>query len=437
MLAIDSEWLERLACFDKLWIGLSGGLDSTVLLHYLASNPQFTGRLGAIHVHHGLSPNADAWLAHCQQLCKNFGVSFSAHQIKIDQRANIEEVARDARYQVFSSVVQAQDCLLLAHHADDQAETVLLQLFRGAGVDGLAGMSAYKPFALGHLFRPFLAYPRSELEAYALAHQLSWVEDESNQDSSFSRNFLRHQVMPLLQKKWPGVGANLVTCARHCQQAMSNLNSLAQLDNSSLVFQCPMLDLDPIQGLSRERIANVLRFWIKKNQVNLPSTETFYRLIDEVILAKVDAKPSVHWGRVVVKRYRRTLYLLTNKPMIPNTETVWSNFPAEFKLDHEHTYLQANIVKNGLYVPKNSRLCIRFRQGGELFSWHGQTKTLKKLFQQWDVPPWQRDTIPLLYIDGHLAAVIGYAISDQYSGYGVDKLVDPMRIFEIAMREVR
>ena len=416
---LDVAWLNRLASYQTLFVGFSGGLDSTVLLHNLACQPELASKISAVHIHHGISRYADDWQAHCQSFCDSLSIPLIVCRVAVGTLSNIEEQARKARYAAFITLIGAQDGLLLAHHADDQAETVLLHLFRGAGVDGLAAMPAIKSLGKGALIRPYLSHSRVSLEAYASVHQLSWVDDDSNQDSLFSRNYLRHQVMPLLRARWPGVVGNLVRTASHCQQAKSNLHALAELDCDDLAGTGNRLSLTAIQApIDRARIANVLRVWLKNNQTRLPPTETLNRLIDEVILARNDAAPCVEWDGVSVRRYQTTLYLLKNETERSSISIDWPLFPEPLQVNE--SCLIASPTDQGLHVPLSSKVHVGFRQGGELFYWHGQTKTLKSLLQQWHVPPWERDTVPLIYIDGELAAVVGFAISDRHFSLGSD-----------------
>jgi len=421
-LFLTPEWLQELGRYQTLWVGFSGGLDSTVLLHLLVQNPELTSKVRAIHIHHGLSVNADHWQAHCQQFCKVLNVPLSTHAVELKDKGNVEENARIARYQVFSSVVAENDCLLVAHHADDQAETLLLQLFRGAGVDGLGAMLSSQKFAKGFLARPLLQQTRQILETYANLQQLNWIEDESNTNTSFLRNYLRHELMPLIKKRWPKAVGNLVRSAAHCQQAKSNLEALATIDYEALAESEGKLLISPsFLTLDYGRQVNVLRAWLKYNNIRLPSTQILNRLINEVILAQADAKPSVEWGNVIVRRYQKTLYLLRENTNPPSLSKEWIDFPSDLILNREgNEYLQALPAENGLLVPPRCHLQVRFREGGELFSWRGQTKQLKKLWQEWGVPPWCRDSIPLLYINNELAVVIGFAINDRFYHKGAN-----------------
>ena len=410
---IPDDWIERLNGFNQLVVGFSGGLDSSVLLHALASHPSLRQRLLAVYINHGISHNAPAWQAHCQQQCLALGIDFVTRTVAFDHSANIEEAARIARYAVFSSLLKPRDALILAHHRDDQAETLLLQLFRGAGVDGLAGMTESSPFEKGTLLRPFLPYSRKQLEHYAVSHALTWVEDESNQDSRYSRNYLRQEVMPLLVAKWPGVVGNLVRTAIHCQQAKTNLETLALLDCPELTVSANVLSIEPLKNLPFERISNILRLWLKQNQIQQPSTKTFQRLIHEVILSKLDAMPEVSWGDVLVRRYQNTLYLERKSASTLPMCSEWTAFPAPLVLPN-HVTLSAIKANAGLHVPEGAKVEVRFRQGGEHFIWRGQTKQLKKLMQEWGIAPWLRHRVPLIYIDNQLAAVVGYAVSDAF-----------------------
>ena len=418
---LAEDWLDQFLKYDKLLVGFSGGLDSTVLLHSLASQTVLIGKLQAIHVHHGMSSNAPAWQTHCQQFCEALSVPLTVCQVEFDRHANIEEGARVARYQAFTSLLTENDCLLLGHHCDDQAETLLLQLFRGAGIDGMAAMSSLKEMPKGALARPFLQHSRQTLEDYARTHQLSWVEDESNENNAFSRNYLRHKIIPLLQEKWPGVVSNLVRSAAHCQQAKMNLEALAKIDCAGFNKQGTTLALAQLRSLDRARLVNVLRAWLKKKQVRSPSDNMMNRLIDEVILVRGDATPNVQWDGIVIRRYQDVLYVLKNEIKHRPVSIEWSAFPAPLALGEygeDSKYLYAIPDVSGLLVPVGCRVQVRYRQGGELLSWRGQTKQLKKLMQQWHIPPWNRDLIPLIYIDNELAAVVGFAISDHY--YGIE-----------------
>ncbi|MFI4963015.1 MAG: tRNA lysidine(34) synthetase TilS [Legionellales bacterium] len=415
---LHSEWITGLNKYHRVWVGFSGGLDSTVLLHLLADHEALRPKLEAVHINHGISPNAPSWQNHCVQVCAGLGLPFSAYSVECNQSSNLEENARTARYAVFSSLLKEQDVLVLAHHQDDQAETVLLQLFRGAGVDGLAAMAELSQLGCATLARPLLTCTRQQLEHYAVLHGLKWIEDESNQDSYYSRNYLRQQVMPLLAKQWPGVVNTIARAADNCQQAKAHLDALAILDCPELSCAGPSLSIEPLNTLNFERQSNVLRVWLKKNQVQAPSAATFKRLIHEVLLSNQDAMPLVSWNAIQVRRYQKQLYLDKTKPIALPSCIDWEEFPNPLMRKKYALHLSVIDAQQGLTIPKAATIQVRFRQGGEEIKWHGQTKQLKKLFQEWAIPPWQRDRLPLIYINNLLAVVVGYAISDDfYSEY--------------------
>lgn len=411
---LDKAWLEQLGSYKRLFVGYSGGLDSTVLLHILTKTPTLAPKLLAVHINHGLSPNALSWQQHCQQFCSELGISLIVKKIEFARQANIEEAARKARYKAFATLVTPGDALILGHHLDDQGETLLLQLFRGAGIDGLAAMAACKEFCGGHLLRPLLQHNRQDLEDYARAYQLKWIEDESNQDSAYTRNFLRHQVFPLLRKRWPAIANNLVRTSSHCQQAQANLDALAKIDCPSLEQISTRLDLQPLEALPRERLANILRVWLKFNKLKIPATVIFNRLFTEVIQASPSSQPLVAWKDGCIRRYQQSLYLLRSQEIPPLSSSYsWFSFP-EPLLIRGLGLLKPQKAERGFKPPPAGCFEIRFRQGGESLHWHGQRKQLKKLLQDWQVPPWLRKRIPLLYVDGELAVVVGYAVSDLY-----------------------
>lgn len=405
--------VESLSLCRRLYLGFSGGLDSTVLLHALA-NSSLCHKIIAVHINHGLNSKANAWALHCEMTCRLLGVPLIVENVTISLASNIEEQARHARYEVFRGLLQEHDGLVLAHHRDDQAETVLLQLFRGAGVEGLAAMAFVKSWAKGQLFRPLLEHSRQSLLHYATEHQLQWIEDDSNTDTRFSRNFLRQEVIPLLQTRWPGVINTLTRTAKHCALATQQLSQLASHDYPELEHAGNRLSLATLQSISPERLSNVLRAWIKRNHVLLPDTATFNRIMSEIIPARLDASPKIVWGAHCIKRYQQTLWLLPRDEDDKDVyQTIdWHCFPDPLMI--HSGVVRAEPSLTGLYFPPNSHIQIRFRQGGEYLIWRKQSKSLKKLFQQWQIPTWMRHRIPLLFIDNELAAVIGYAVSDVF-----------------------
>ncbi|PJD93679.1 MAG: tRNA lysidine(34) synthetase TilS [Legionella sp.] len=407
-MSLLQNWQQRLIQYEQLYVGLSGGLDSTVLLDAVSACPALKDKITAIHVHHGISSHADQWLVHCEQYCQRIGVPIVTHRVAIGLGANLEERARDARYQVFESYLNQNAALLLAHHQDDQSETVLLNLLRGAGIDGLSAMGEERVCGQGVVLRPFLQYPRATLELYARTHTLEWVEDETNGSDQWSRSYLRHYIMPLLKEKWPGATATIATAAAHCQQAKVNLEALAWLDHPQMALKT--LQCTPEVLARPDRLQNVLRVWLKCHVQQALSTEQLRQIIDTVLFAREDATPCVRIQHLVIRRYRQRLYLCDEKNLVVSDQ-IWQNFPNPLRL-FQHSYLMAQPDPSGISIPENSQIEIKYRRGGEQFHWRGQTKCLKKLFQDWKIPPWERAHVPLLYVNDCLMAVIGYAVTD-------------------------
>jgi len=390
-------------------IAYSGGLDSHVLLHLmsaLAKEHEFS--LRAIYINHQLSPKAYEWQQHCQAICKLLNVPFIAESIQCDvaKGESLEANARDARYAMFKQVLVEGEYLLTAHHSDDQAETVLIQLLRGAGVKGLAAMPAIKLFANGSHCRPLLPYSRQQLHDYALQHKLQWIEDESNQQVHFARNYLRHKVMPLLRERWPAVSQNLSRSAAHCAEASELLNEIAASDLLTVQAHSPeTINILALQKFDFPQQRNILRYWIHQLGYSLPSEIKLAQVFSTAIAARDDAKPCVKWGEVEVRRYQQTLYIMQALPahdsrvVLPWAECTTVTLPQNLRRD-----LDMN------------KLTVRFRQGGEKLKPAGSlhTRELKQLLQEWGVPPWQRDRVPLLYYGDELAAVIGYIVASDF-----------------------
>ena len=415
---ISLDMLHLLGGYQRIYVGFSGGLDSTVLLHYLQAQPLLHEKLIAVHVHHGLQSQADSWLTHCQKICQDWGVACQTFQLALSATANIESIARQARYQVFASLMQPQVCMVTAHHQDDQAETLLLHLMRGTGVKGLSGIAACSPFHQGFLLRPLLDCSRTQLQAYADRFSLSWIEDSSNDNQQFSRNFIRHTLIPQLQQRWPAVSKTLARTTDICRSTQANLDDLAKIDCPLLLAERAVphiLPLHDICALSADRVHNVVRFWLERHAIRPPSFMVMQQIRQALIEAKSDANPCI-WvdAQHFIRRYQDKLYLERQlQPTYESKLIVWDNFPEPCNL-LKLGVLHADLATQGLRVLADDRVCIRYRQGGERFVWHQQTKSLKKLFQEWQVPPWLRDSIPLLFINDQLAMVVGYAISDVF-----------------------
>ncbi|MFP3873847.1 MAG: tRNA lysidine(34) synthetase TilS [Thiohalophilus sp.] len=406
-------------------VAYSGGCDSHVLLHALAGlREQLAVPLEAIHINHGLAEHADAWAAHCRQVCAALDVPLV--EVTVHAHPGLgespEAAAREARYSAWRQLLQAGDGLLLAQHQDDQAETVLLQLLRGSGVKGLAAMPVTTPLADGWLGRPLLGYTRAALRRYAADHDLHWIEDPSNFDTDLDRNYLRHALWPPLQQRWPSAALTLSRAARHQGEAAGLLDELGELDYRHCQGESPdSLRLAPLQALNPPRQRNLLRYWLAQQRgLPLPDSTHLNRILDEVLYAAPDAMPQVGWAGVEVRRYADHLYAMVNRPDTPTPPSQpWDPIHQPI-LELNGQILQAEPCQGqGLSrrAIEQYGLRIAFRQGGESCrpAGRGHRHELKKLLQEWRVPPWQRQRIPLLLIDGQIAQVVDYCVCEPFA----------------------
>lgn len=406
-----------------IWVAYSGGCDSHVLLHSLVKlRSEITPEIKAIHINHGLSPFANEWEEHCRKTCEALNIQYVA--IKVNAKAkgsSPEEAARHARYAEWKKLLNKNEVLLLAHHQDDQAETVLIQLLRGSGVKGLAAMPAKQNFSQGLLCRPMLGFLREEIVSYAVDHGLNWIDDPSNFDTDYDRNFLRHDVVPLLETRWPALKKTLSRTASHQADANQLLTELAFQDWHH-IHDNNQIKVSELVKLSDKRQRNVLRYWIADIcELILPDTVHLQRILDEVLTAAEDAKPEVIWRGGEVRRYQGMLY--AQEKLIESTHRLilkWENLETSIEINTNGLKISAKpLIGKGLSQEKlkNRKISIRTRQGGETCRpfGRGQTHQLKKLFQEWKVPPWERATVPLIYVDDELAQVLGYCCSESFA----------------------
>lgn len=414
--------LAQLPPGQRYWVAYSGGCDSTVLLHALARlRQQLPAELHALHVNHNLHAAAPEWAAHCRRVCDSLAIPLT--EVEVDARAakgeSPEAAARQARYRIFSEVLRSGDGLLLAHHRDDQAETLLLQLLRGSGPRGLAAMPKHRPQGEGWLGRPLLEFSRQDLCDYAKAEQLEWIDDPSNFDTDFDRNFLRQQVLPLLQERWPAAFATLARSAGHQAEAAELLQQLAEEDwQLTAGPQANTLRIDELLGLTSERQRNVLRYWIDTiNHLPLPDRQRLLRILTEAIPAAADAEPCIRWPGGQVRRYAGLLYVMAADPVTLVSPLQW-NLNDRLELGDGRALQITKVEGEGLRadLAKSGVITVRFRQGGEVCrpAGRGHLHSLKNLLQEWGVPPWERNRVPLLCVNEEIAAVVGYCICEPY-----------------------
>lgn len=404
LLAAAQPWLAA-----PLWlVAFSGGLDSTVLLHLLVSLRQSRPipPILAVHVHHGLQAIADEWPAHCNRVCEQLGVPFETLNVKIDGLGpSLESKARDARYRALGARIPSGGVLFTGQHLDDQAETLLFRLFRGAGVNGLASMAADRPLGSGRLIRPLLGCEREELEAYARTNGLTWVEDPSNTSLVHSRNYLRHQVMPVIKQRWPKASASIARAASHCREAQLLLDDLAELDlQAANTRPChdwlslPSLDLERVGALSSSRQRNALRYWLRRF-TELPDSDHWAGW-QALLHAAGDASPVWRLGAGELHRGDGRLWWLSG-PWLAQPAAVTASLLPERELK-----LPGNGAVRLQGCAGSGALAVRYRMGGEVIRLPGRgRRDLKRLLNEVALPSFARSRLPLLYRDDELVAV--------------------------------
>ena len=413
-------------------VAFSGGIDSSVLLHALAASAEdHQTPVMAIHINHGLHEDAADWQAHCRNVAKQLDVPYVSQTVVVDENSGqgLEAAARQARYDAFRDLVEENDWLLSAHHEDDQAETLLLNLMRSSGLAGFAGIGARQRFGEGMLVRPMLDVSGAALASYAQEHGLCWIDDPANLDTRFDRNFLRRDIIPALAERWPGVSKRLGRSAGLAAEASDLLNDLAQLDLANLATGATpdKLDIDGLKSLPEHRQRNLLRYAARQCGLPAPPATRLRQITQELIPAREDAQPLVEWPGAEIRRYRNKMYLLA---AVPDDLT-----PAATTLTPDGTWLDLGAgrgqmrleagVAGGIDCDAAEKgLALRFRQGGEVFCPAGRKRThkLKKLLQEDGIVPWMRQRIPLLYSGDCLVAIGDLWVAAEASktnGYGI------------------
>jgi tRNA(Ile)-lysidine synthase len=408
--ALAAALAEHLPARARLAVALSGGIDSMVLLdaaaEKLAGGPI---ALSAIHVHHGLSTNAERWAQFCAAQCARRGVPLTTHRLRLERTrgASLEALARSARYACL--LAAPVDAVALAHHADDQAETLLLQLLRGAGTPGLAAMPRYLP-GRPALLRPLLGLPRATLAAYAAARALAWVDDESNADLSHTRNFLRHEIAPLLAARFPGYPATLVRAAGHQAEAAALADALAEGDAQG-ALGAEGLEQARLSALPVARARNLLRWFLRAEGLRPPTAARLGEMLRQLQHATPDARTRIahdgaeigsHRGRIVV-----------HAPGAASYVRAWDG-ESELRLPGGLLHFE-RARGGGLAVAKLAQapVTLRSRSGGERIRLapNRPTRAVKKLLQEARMPPWERAALPLVWSGDELAAVPGIGIA--------------------------
>ncbi len=394
----------------SLCVAFSGGLDSTVLLTALAQLRERRRRLRALHVDHRLQASSGDWAAHCRAVAERLRVPLTVLEVEVDRRAggSPEAAAREARYRALERELAPAEVLLTAQHADDQLETVLLQLLRGAGLPGLAAMPRVAPFGRGRLARPLLGIDRSELEAWARARGLEWIEDESNADERLDRNYLRRRIVPLLRARWPSAGVSVARTARHAAEGQRLLDLIGRADAERAAVGAALC-LKRLRPLTLERRRNALRYWIARAGHTLPDTRRLDELAGPVLEARPDAHPQVAWGRTIAERQGDLLSLTSAAAQGRLAPLSWPLHSAPaIELAPGIGRLELVPDPHGPIdidaLPAS--VTVRARRGGERLRPRpgGPTRTLKALLQEARVGRAERERLPLIWAGEQLLA---------------------------------
>ena len=416
----------------KICVSLSGGVDSIVLLYALNQCLDKGCLIRAIHINHNLAKDSQVWADFCKRTCDRIQIQIDIHSIKVKNTEGfgIEAAARKARYQKLQRSIQEGEWLMTAHHQEDQLETILLRMARGTGIQGLQGIQKQFNFGKGKILRPLLDVSKSEVLGYARKNNLDWVEDASNQETYFDRNFLRMNVIPKLKERWPAFSSSVSRLSNISNQTSTLLKELAQQDLGSN-YPIKNLDIDILKNKSNGRVINIIRFLILKNEMTVPSMKVLNSGVN-ILLNPKSVNPTMVWNNYCIKRYVDKLYFLKLSELQPNQSNKLMHWSIDepLILDEDGSSLAAIMaIGRGLSLKKcNKNLDVQFRKGGESIRpvGHKITKKLKKLFQEDHILPWTRDKIPLLYKKNELIGVgdlwfnQNYIASEEEDGFLVN-----------------
>ncbi len=399
------------------WVGFSGGADSTALLHALYQcRAELPAPIHAVHFHHGLNTGADAWQSHCRNFCRERGIDFTSRKLDIrkDNKSSIEEESRNCRYLAVAELLQAGDIYLTAHHADDQAETLFLNLMRGSGIEGLAGIPQLRKLGQGQVARPLLNTRRSELESYLLRHGIDWLEDPSNKDQTFDRNFLRNSLFPQLEIRWPGVVRRLTRTSRTARISATALADFIDTHCNELLHSRHKMPLGPFLQLEPPMRALALRQWLRRQEIPALPEVRLNEFIKQIANSASTSQAEVRWGNWQIKRYGDLIWLQDQALPGLASDQEWT----------AGTKLELGDPLGCLQLPGTTGdipggWVVGARRKSERIRLHeqGVRRKLKDLFRESAIPPWLRSSIPVLYWDGEAVAIGDWIIAHRLKSW--------------------
>ncbi|WP_367670520.1 tRNA lysidine(34) synthetase TilS [Sodalis-like secondary symbiont of Drepanosiphum platanoidis] len=448
-LNIFNEIISSIKNYKNLLVAFSGGIDSMVLIDILSllrdkkikNNLSFKFR--AIHINHFLNKNSKKWAIYCKNECKKRNILYNIYEINLSKiKNNIEEKARNYRYKIFKKNIKSHEILLTAHHQDDQAETLLLSLKRGSGPLGLSSMNLNSKFYKNRIIRPLLNCSKIQIKNYAKYRKLNWIYDKSNDNEKFDRNFLRINIIPLFTKRWPKFNYLVSRTARLCYEQEKLLNDLLKKELNKLIKYDGSLYFKPLINMKKNKIFFLLRRWIHKNKIKMPSEKQINIILNEIILSKKKSMPIFHLSNKIISKYKNKLYILEKQECIKldNTIILWKKKNNKLSLPEnlgiiykffekniyysEYFFLKKNKnkeffmifpIKIFIRLPNlNENIFIKFRNKKKSFHTIIKNKkySLKKIFNKMSVPPWWRNRIPLLFYNNNLISALGLFVSD-------------------------
>ena len=404
---------------EGICLALSGGLDSMVLLTLMHTHLSERYKMRAIHVNHNLHEKSDAWSIFCKEQCERMNIDLMIKSIHPESDGfGLEANARDQRYNVIKESLNSNETLLTAHHKDDQLETILFRIFRGTGVDGLRGIIRFRNDGMNIIFRPLLNFSRADLENYASIKNIAWIEDGSNKDSSFDRNYIRKYLTPKIKDRWTTADDAVHRLSLIATENHELLNEVASEDLSEEnTFKS--ISISNFDSFSIPRIKNMIRYLIEKNNMPMPSMHILNSGINDLIMND-EKSAEIKWSEYVIRRFNGRLYFLNKAEVMPceATENISWSINQSISLSHPIGKLNTKITEgNGISLDKcSSNLQIKFRKGGEkmFFNADNGSKTLKDFFNEKKILPWIRDKVPLIYDDQHLICIGDLWINENF-----------------------
>lgn len=402
-----------------IYIAFSGGLDSSTILHifYKLKKQKLIHNLKAIHVNHNLQKNSASWEDNCASICSQFGIDLIVEHIKLESETNIEANARDLRYKCFAKHLEKNDILILAHHQQDQAETFLLHTFKGSGLKGLCSIPKIRKLEAGHAYRPLLNINREHITAYAKENNLTWINDHSNTDTKFNRNYIRHKVLETITPRWPAAVNCIARTIQHCNQAQALITEFIQpILNERTRLNTNILSIIGFHNMSAQLQDHIILSWLDLCAVPKPNSNKISEVRRNIVLAKQDKQPAIYWDKYCIRRYQKHLYLLKNLVEITtyDIEIDWNIS------ENETLILPRNLgeltiktdCKNGIDPKYLKNVVVSFKQTGQRCQPTGRigSHPIKKLFQEWKIPPWERHKIPIIKHKNNIISIANHCI---------------------------